>query len=213
MGRNGLPDDPRKLRSGVEGAPFETGIFALRAVKQRFCTTADLQRKNCGIALCHNSVIVVSMTTREVEKPPRYPGIRQAKIVVRSPGTGKYFRVLVEEIRKGVPSKIFVETAKRMGLGQEELARKLGLKPRTIASRLASREKKLNPNESERVLRIKQIFDQAVQVFGSEEQAREWLMNTAYGLEGQRPIDLMDTEPGSSQVREYLGAIAQGNYW
>jgi len=38
-------------------------------------------------------------------------------------------------------------------------------------------------------------------------------MNTAYGLEGQRPIDLMDTEPGSSQVREYLGAIEQGNYW
>lgn len=157
--------------------------------------------------------IVVLMTTRAVEKPPRYPGIRQAKIVVRSAGTGKYFRVLVEEIRKGVPSKIFVETAKRMGLGQEELARKLGLKPRTIASRLASREKKLNPNESERVLRIKQIFDQAVQVFGSEEQAREWVMNTAYGLEGQRPIDLMDTEPGSSQVREYLGAIEQGNYW
>jgi putative toxin-antitoxin system antitoxin component (TIGR02293 family) len=153
------------------------------------------------------------MTTREVEKPTRYPGIRQAKIVVRSAGTGKYFRVLVEEIRKGVPSKTFVETAKRMGLGQEELARKLGLKPRTIASRLASREKKLNPNESERVLRIKQIFDQAVQVFGSEEQAREWVMNTAYGLEGQRPIDLMDTEPGSSQVREYLGAIEQGNYW
>jgi putative toxin-antitoxin system antitoxin component (TIGR02293 family) len=153
------------------------------------------------------------MSTREVEKPPRYPGIREAKIVVRSAGTGKYFRVLVEEIRKGVPSKTFVETAKRIGLGQEELARKLGLKPRTIASRLASREKKLNPNESERVLRIKQIFDQAVHVFGSEEEAREWLMNPAYGLEGQRPVDLMDTEPGSSQVREYLGAIEQGNYW
>ena len=38
-------------------------------------------------------------------------------------------------------------------------------------------------------------------------------MKSTYGLEEQRPIDLMDTELGAGQVRDYLGAIEQGNYW
>jgi len=38
-------------------------------------------------------------------------------------------------------------------------------------------------------------------------------MNPVHGLEGQRPIDLLDTELGGTQVREYLGAIEYGNYW
>ena len=50
-------------------------------------------------------------------------------------------------------------------------------------------------------------------MFGSEEEARRWLTNPAYGLEDQRPIDLLDTEPGAMQVRDYLGAIEYGNYW
>jgi putative toxin-antitoxin system antitoxin component (TIGR02293 family) len=50
-------------------------------------------------------------------------------------------------------------------------------------------------------------------VFGSVKEAREWLLSPASGLEGQRPIDLLDTEPGGAQVRDYLGAIEYGNYW
>ncbi len=38
-------------------------------------------------------------------------------------------------------------------------------------------------------------------------------MSPAFGLEDQRPIDLLDTEPGGAQVRDYLGAIEYGNYW
>jgi putative toxin-antitoxin system antitoxin component (TIGR02293 family) len=57
-----------------------------------------------------------------------------------------------------------------------------------------------------------QLIEQAIRVFGSEEEARLWLTEPACGLEERRPIDLLDSEPGSAQVREYLGAIEQGNY-
>jgi putative toxin-antitoxin system antitoxin component (TIGR02293 family) len=78
---------------------------------------------------------------------------------------------------------------------------------------MASRRTKLTPEETEKILRIKHLFEHATKVFGSEEEARHWLNNPAYGLEGQRPIDLLDTEPGAMQVRDYLGAIEYGNYW
>ena len=103
--------------------------------------------------------------------------------------------------------------ARQIGLPQAELARKLGLSPRTMAARIAGGRKKLNPDETEKVLRIRHVFEHAVRVFGSSKEAREWLLSPAVGLEGQRPIDLLDTEPGGAQVRDYLGAIEYGNYW
>jgi putative toxin-antitoxin system antitoxin component (TIGR02293 family) len=75
---------------------------------------------------------------------------------------------------------------------------------------MASRRTRLT---SEETLRIQYQFEQAVAVFGSEEEAKRWLTNPAYGLEDQRPIDLLDTEPGAMRVRDYLGAIECGNYW
>jgi putative toxin-antitoxin system antitoxin component (TIGR02293 family) len=156
------------------------------------------------------------MTLGETERPNPYPGIREAKISLPKRAKADHGVSIVAQIstiRRGVLSKAFVQTAKRIGLPQAELARKLGLSPRTIAARLAARRSRLNAEESEKIIRIQQIFEQAVRVFGSQEEAREWLRSPAHGLEGQRPIDLLDTEPGSAQVRDYLGAIEYGNYW
>jgi putative toxin-antitoxin system antitoxin component (TIGR02293 family) len=155
------------------------------------------------------------MTTADIETPRPYPGIRPAKIPAAAkpeswaakPSTD------IASIRKGIPPKDFVLLARHIGLSQAELARKLGLSPRTMAARIAGGQKKLTPEESEKVLRLRRAFEHAVRVFGSAKESREWLMSPAFGLEDQRPIDLLDTEPGGAQVRDYLGAIEYGNYW
>ena len=146
-----------------------------------------------------------------VEAPRPYPGIKQAKIA-----TARAHAVMTSSameqislIREGAPAETFARTAKNIGLAQAELAKKLGLSPRTVASRRT----RLTSEETEKTLRAKYLFEQAVRVFGSEEEARRWLTNPAYGLEDQRPIDLLDTEPGAMRVRDYLGAIECGNYW
>lgn len=154
------------------------------------------------------------MTTADIKTPRPYPGIRKAKISVAKTETlTTKPSADIASIRKGIPPKDFVLLARHIGLPQAELARKLGLSPRTMAVRIAGGQKKLNPEESEKVLRIQHIFEQAIRVFGSLKEAREWLVSPANGLEGQRPIDLLDTEPGGAQVRDYLGAIEYGNYW
>ena len=151
------------------------------------------------------------MTKAQLVKAPRpYPGIKQAKIATANAHAvaTSSARSQISLIREGAPVETFAQTAKNVGLAQAEFAKKLGLSPRT----LASRRTRLTPAETEKILRVKYLFEQAVGVFGSEE-ARRWLTNPAYGLEDQRPIDLLDTEPGARQVRDYLGAIEYGNYW
>jgi putative toxin-antitoxin system antitoxin component (TIGR02293 family) len=146
-----------------------------------------------------------------VEAPRSYPGIKQAKIAIARAHAGVTSTTMVQIslIREGAPAETFAQTAKNIGLAQAELAKKLGLSPRTMASRRT----RLTSEETEKILRAKYLFEQAVGVFGSEEEARRWLTNPAYGLEDQRPIDLLDTEPGAMRVRDYLGAIECGNYW
>jgi putative toxin-antitoxin system antitoxin component (TIGR02293 family) len=146
-----------------------------------------------------------------LEAARSYPGIKQAKIsAAHTPALETLSpMVQISLIRKGAPAETFAQTAKNIGLAQAELAKKLGLSPRTMASRRT----RLTSEETEKTLRAKYLFEQAVKVFGSEGEARRWLTNPAYGLEDQRPIDLLDTEPGAMQVRDYLGAIGYGNYW
>ncbi len=152
------------------------------------------------------------MTKAQIVKAPRpYPGIKQAKIATPSADAVVTSSAMsqISLIREGAPAETFAQTAKNIGLAQAEFAKRLGLSPRT----LASRRTRLTSEETEKTLRAKYLFEQAVGVFGSEEEARRWFTNPAYGLEEQRPIDLLDTEPGARQVRDYLGAIEYGNYW
>jgi putative toxin-antitoxin system antitoxin component (TIGR02293 family) len=142
-----------------------------------------------------------------------YPGIKQADVTSPGVALAESADAQISKIREGIPAKVFVDTAKRLGLSQKELAEKLGLAPRTIAARVASAGGKLNAEESEKILRVQEVLDQAVRVFESEQAGREWLMSPAFGLKGQRPIDFLDIEPGSKLVRDYLGAIEYGNYW
>jgi putative toxin-antitoxin system antitoxin component (TIGR02293 family) len=70
----------------------------------------------------------------------------------------------------------------------------------------------LDPNY-EKTLRTIEIFEQAVEVFGSENAAQDWMTSPAYGLENQTSVDLLDTDIGAAQIKGLLSAIKYGNVW
>jgi putative toxin-antitoxin system antitoxin component (TIGR02293 family) len=115
----------------------------------------------------------------------------------------------IEAIRHGISVEAFEETAEKVGLSKSELAQKLGLSPRTISSRKSL----LTREESEKTIRVQDILTEAAEVFGSEAEAQEWLTSPAYGLNNQKPIDLLDTDLGAGRVRGLLSAIKYGNVW
>ncbi|MGY3582846.1 putative toxin-antitoxin system antitoxin component (TIGR02293 family) [Bradyrhizobium sp. USDA 4341] len=49
-------------------------------------------------------------------------------------------------------------------------------------------------------------------MFGSQEEAEQWLERPAIGLDQRRPIDLLATPVGIELVEQYLKRLAYGLY-
>jgi putative toxin-antitoxin system antitoxin component (TIGR02293 family) len=116
----------------------------------------------------------------------------------------------VDQIRSGISAVQYEKIAESVGLSGVQLAKKLGIAPRTLATRKLV---VLKPRETEKAMRADRILAEAEKVFGSNAEAIIWLNSPQRGLEGQTPIDLLDTDVGAGHVQEYLSAIKYGNVW
>jgi putative toxin-antitoxin system antitoxin component (TIGR02293 family) len=56
------------------------------------------------------------------------------------------------------------------------------------------------------------ISIKAVEVFGSKEEVEQWLHSPAMGLNGRRPIDLLESPEGKRLVKEFLSRLEFGVY-
>ncbi len=115
----------------------------------------------------------------------------------------------VEKIRKGIPALAFDQIASALGIGKETLARKLNINAQTLRKR---KSRILSPDEAEKSLRVTRVFVAAIEVLGSEEEARQWLGEAVMALGGKRPVDLLDTDVGAQEVGNLLNCIKWGVY-
>jgi putative toxin-antitoxin system antitoxin component (TIGR02293 family) len=68
----------------------------------------------------------------------------------------------------------------------------------------------LTPEQSDRLIRVARVLATAEEVFGSQEKAAVWLRRPTTALDGQRPLQLLDTDEGARAVDTLLGRIAHG---
>jgi hypothetical protein len=64
----------------------------------------------------------------------------------------------------------------------------------------------------EHTARVKAVTTQATTVFGSATRAKQWISRPAVGLNGHRPIDLLQTTQGAELVRGFLTRLEYGVY-
>lgn len=57
---------------------------------------------------------------------------------------------------------------------------------------------------------VDQLFAFAEEVFGNKEKSLEWMRLEIVALRNARPIDLMSTPEGRTQVRDVLDKIQEG---
>jgi putative toxin-antitoxin system antitoxin component (TIGR02293 family) len=57
-----------------------------------------------------------------------------------------------------------------------------------------------------------EILTKATAVFGSQDEALQWLQRPAIDLNQQRPLDLLATPEGSKMVKDYLTRPEYGVY-
>ncbi len=82
----------------------------------------------------------------------------------------------------------------------------LGISERTIQRR-HSVAAPLSPVASDRLSRIDRIFSLAVEVFGDQDKAAQWLKRPSRALGNEVPLQLLDTDAGTQQVERELRQI------
>jgi putative toxin-antitoxin system antitoxin component (TIGR02293 family) len=118
---------------------------------------------------------------------------------------------LAEMVREGLPVKALFLLAERLDLRQAEISEKIGIPQRTLTRRI-TQHSRLTPAESDRTVRLAQVFATASETLGSGDKAASWLKTPNRALRGGRPLDQLDTDPGVREVEDVLGRIAYGVY-
>jgi putative toxin-antitoxin system antitoxin component (TIGR02293 family) len=118
---------------------------------------------------------------------------------------------MADLVREGLPAESLSQLARRLDLRQAEISAKIGIPQRTLTRRLA-RHGRLTATESDRTVRLAQVYATAVDTLGSEAKAAQWLKTPNRALRGSRPLDQLDTDPGVREVEDVLGRIAYGVY-
>lgn len=90
----------------------------------------------------------------------------------------------------------------------EDSARVLGMSTRTLArKREVSR---LDPQLSDRILQLEDLYTYGADVFGSKERFRLWISEPTQALGNRRPLDVLDTQAGVELIETLLGRIEHG---
>jgi putative toxin-antitoxin system antitoxin component (TIGR02293 family) len=113
-------------------------------------------------------------------------------------------------VHSGLPMKELEDLQASLRVPMEKLVPRLAMSKATYHRRKASG--KLDPSESDRVVRYARLMGRAVEVLESEDSARAWLNSPQVGLGGAVPLDYAETELGAREVEDLLGRIEHGVY-
>jgi putative toxin-antitoxin system antitoxin component (TIGR02293 family) len=116
---------------------------------------------------------------------------------------------LVKHVEKGLSFTVVESLQQQMKLATKDMSQLLDIKLRTFLRR--KEEGRLQPAESDRVLRTSRLFARATDLFnGNPDAARRWLMSPQRALDGAVPMEIARTEVGAREVEKIIGRLEQG---
>lgn len=115
---------------------------------------------------------------------------------------------LAERVRKGLPFAALVTVMESYGISRDVLCRILHLSSRNFLRR--KEQKRLSPDESDRLYRLARVIAHANRVFEDPEESADWIRSPNVALGKQEPLNLLDTDIGVQQVDQILGRIEHG---
>jgi putative toxin-antitoxin system antitoxin component (TIGR02293 family) len=110
-------------------------------------------------------------------------------------------------VREGLPLSVVDKAVEDGRISLAELDR-LALSRKTLAHRRGLGS--LTPDQSDRFSRLLRMIEEAEATFGDPGKAHTWLRRPTVLLDGEAPLDRLDTDIGTRQVEAMLGRIAHG---
>jgi putative toxin-antitoxin system antitoxin component (TIGR02293 family) len=92
------------------------------------------------------------------------------------------------------------------------LEKAVGISYRTYQRRREVPDKPLSPEQSGRTWKFAEILGRAIDLFGSQTEAEEWMERPAMALDRRKPIDLLSTPAGVESVEDHLTRLEYGVY-
>ena len=116
---------------------------------------------------------------------------------------------LLKQVAKGFPFRVMERLGRNLELPMKALAELAQIRNRTLHRR--KEEGRLQPDESDRLLRVSRIFARAIELFeGDDKAARHWLSAPQRALGGTVPLALAKTELGALEVERLIGRLEHG---
>lgn len=119
-------------------------------------------------------------------------------------------KVYYQTVVKGLPGKVIKWAVSAMPKQKEVIVKALGTTSGNL-SRLYSKTA-LDKHQTEEILDVLKLYVEVCDVFGSTKKADLWLSISVPALQGEKPIDLMDTFIGRKMVRETVNKIRFGEF-
>lgn len=111
----------------------------------------------------------------------------------------------------GIPASAIQAVTDSFAVQTASIARVLGVNERTIRNYKRSNQK-LTPQQGEQLLKYKDLLQRGSEVFGSHDAFDRWLHKPAFGLDGDKPFDLLITSEGMNLVSDEVERIANGEF-
>jgi putative toxin-antitoxin system antitoxin component (TIGR02293 family) len=119
---------------------------------------------------------------------------------------------LLPQIKAGLAVGEFDVLRETFAATDAELAPRVGLSVPTLYRRRQEKGR-LDPEASDKVVRLARLFGLARQLFdGNDEAVRRWFSRPAMALSGDKPIDVASTEAGARMVERLIGRLEHGVY-
>ncbi len=119
-----------------------------------------------------------------------------------------------EMLLQGLPGRALQHLIDNLAVLQKttSLERAVGMSLRTFQRHRDAPAKPLSQDQSGRAWKFAEILSRATSLFGSQQDAEQWLEQPATGLNQRRPIDLLATPAGVELVEEFLTRLEHGVY-
>jgi putative toxin-antitoxin system antitoxin component (TIGR02293 family) len=115
-------------------------------------------------------------------------------------------------LAEGIPGHALTYLVAHVGPLPGRLEKAVGISLRTYQRRKDEQDKRLSPEQSGRTWKFAEILARAIALFGSSEEAEEWLERPAIALEQRKPIDLLSTTAGVEVLENHLTRLEYGVY-
>lgn len=116
-------------------------------------------------------------------------------------------------ILKGIPyASLFFLLTTFKSLDEQDTAKMLGISALILRRQKEGPEKVMPAGLASKAWLLAETLAKAYEVFGSKENAGEWMAEPAMGLDRHRPIDLLQTIQGAEVVNDFLTRLQYGVY-